>query len=285
MDDGCTLDRAEFNIVTLQPSLIESMPLEVMDEIFIVSAVGVIVEQDETLLIDQPYEVESTTYDTVDGALYGANVDTAVLRVSPGLGASAVSTLSAEGDLTITSAEPSTLIADYGATDATDVLSVTVEPRTEDSEGDDLSGDQASFTGSIDYAGDSNSGWDLSSTLGGQYSQSDRGVAIITTSGENAEGLEFSFINQMPLPSTPPCTITRGNGLGANDVSMDLSIRNYYYETDESRHYYDPTEAISFTIDWGDGQTTGPITNPIASHTDLGEAGPVSYTHLTLPTT
>ena len=273
VDDGCTLDRAEFNIVTLQPSLIESMPLEVMDEIFIVSAVGVIVEQHETLLIDQPYEVESTTYDTVDGALYGANVDTAVLRVSPGLGASAVSTLSAEGDLTITSSEPSTLIADYGATDATDVLSVTVEPRTEDSEGDDLSGDQASFTGNIDYAGDSNSGWDLSSTLGGQYSQSDRGVAIITTSGENAEGLEFSFINQMPLPSTPPCTITRGNGQGANDVSMDLSIRNYYYETDESRHYYDPTEAISFTIDWGDGQTTGPITNPIASHTDLGEAG------------
>ena len=56
------------------------MPLEVMDEIFMVSAVGVIVDQDETLLIDQPYEVEATTYDAVDGALFGANVDTAVLE-------------------------------------------------------------------------------------------------------------------------------------------------------------------------------------------------------------
>ena len=114
------------------------MPLEVMDEIFMVSAVGVIVDQDETVLVDQPYEVESTTYDAVDGALFGANVDTAVLRLSPGLGASAISTLSAEGGLTITSSEPSTLVADYDASDAIDVLSVIVEPRGEDSEGRDL---------------------------------------------------------------------------------------------------------------------------------------------------
>ena len=93
VDDGCTLDHAEFRIETLQPSLIESMPVEVMDEIFIVSALGVIVEQDETLLVNQPYSVESTTYDAVDGALSGANVDTAIIRLSPGLGASAVSTL------------------------------------------------------------------------------------------------------------------------------------------------------------------------------------------------
>ena len=210
VDDGCTLDHAEFRIETLQPSLIESMPVEVMDEIFIVSALGVIVEQDETLLVNQPYSVESTTYDAVDGALSGANVDTAIIRLSPGLGASAASTLSPAGELTISSMEPSTLTATYDGDDAADVLTVTVEPRSEDSAGNDLHGDPAVFSGSIDYGGDSAEGWDLTSSLNGQYSQSDRGVAIITTSGENAEGLEFKFTNEMPLPSTPPCSITQG---------------------------------------------------------------------------
>ena len=238
------------------------MPLEVMDEIFMVSAVGVIVDQDETFLVNQPYEVESTTYDAVDGALFGANVDTAILRVSPGLGASAFSTLSPAGELSIYSAKPSTLAATYDADDASNLLTVTVEPRSEDSEGGDLSDDQASFSGDIDYAGDSTTGWDLSSTISGQFSQSDRGVAVITTSGENAEGLEFSFTNEMPLPSTPPCTIVSGFIQSSNDVVIDLSARNYYYEADGSMHYFDSTEAVAYTIDWGDGQITGPVTNP-----------------------
>ena len=272
-DDGCRVDRAELIFSTLQPSLIESMPVEIMDEIFIVSALGVIVEQDETVLTNQPFTVESTTYDAVSGALNGANVDTAILRLSPGLGASAAGTLSANGELAITSSEPSTLLASYSADDAINELTVTVEPRTDDFEGDDISEDIAAFTGSIDYSGDSQTGWDLSSTLAGQYSQSDRGVVVITTSGENAEGLEFRFTNEMPLPSTPPCTITRGNGHGSNDVSIDMSIRNYYYDFEDSRHYYDPSEALTFTIDWGDGQTTGPINNPGSSHTDYGESG------------
>ena len=135
------------------------MPVEVMDEIFIVSALGVIVEQDETLLVSQPYSVESTTYDAVDGALSGANVDTAIIRLSPGLGASAVSTLSPAGELTISSMEPSTLTANYDGDDAADVLTVTVEPRSEDSAGNDLHGDPAVFSGSIDYSGDSAEGW------------------------------------------------------------------------------------------------------------------------------
>ena len=270
-DDGCVIDRVEFEFNTLQPSLIESMPVEVMDEIFLVSAVGVIVDQDETLLVNEPYTVESTTYDAVDGALSGANVDAAILRISPGLGASAASTLSADGELTINSAEPSTLTGNYGGSDAIDVLSVTIESRTHDSEDGELSDDPAAFSGSIDYAGDSTTGWDLSSTLSGQYSQSDRGVAIITTSGETAEGLEFSFANEMPLPSTPPCTITRGNEWSSNEINIEMNWRNYYYDTEDYREYFDPTEAVSYTIDWGDGTTT---TDSISSlHADFGDSG------------
>ena len=280
VDDGCTLERAELRIETLQPSLIESMPLEVMDEIFMVSAVGVIVDQDETLLIDQPYEVQATTYDAVDGALFGANVDTAVLRVSPGLGASAISTLSAEGSLTITSSEPSTLVADYDGSDAINVLSVKVEPRSEDSDGTDLSDDQASFSGNIDYSGDSTTGWDLSSTLLGQYSQSDRGVAVITTNGENAEGLQFSFINEMPLPSTPPCTISRGEERGwvANEIHINMIYQDYYYDTDDSRYYFDSTELTSISIDWGDGQTTEKTPDSSTS-SGMGDRHEVEETH------
>lgn len=271
VDDGCTLDRAEFIIDTLQPSLLESMPLEVMDEIFMVSALGVIVNQDETLLTNQPYNVESTTYDAVDGALFGANVDTAVLRVSPSLGASAISTLSPAGQLLITSNEPSTLTADYDGNDAVNVLSVTVEPRSEDSDGNGLSDDQATFTGSIDYAGDSATGWDLSSTLNGQYSLSDRGVAVITTSGENAEGLQFSFSNEMPLPSTPPCTITAGNEhWNNNEIHLNMRYQNYYVESDEGRQYFDSTEPISISIDWGDGQITQSTPNTGESEPESG---------------
>ena len=287
VDDGCTLDHAEFRIETLQPSLIESMPVEVMDEIFIVSALGVIVEQDETLLVNQPYSVESTTYDAVDGALSGANVDTAIIRLSPGLGASAASTLSPAGELTISSMEPSTLTATYDGDDAADVLTVTVEPRSEDSAGNDLHGDPAVFSGSIDYGGDSAEGWDLTSSLNGQYSQSDRGVAIITTSGENAEGLEFKFTNEMPLPSTPPCSITQGYQYSSSEISIDSSFQNYYHETDEGRQYFDPTELVSYTIDWGDGQSTGQINNPSNSHTDHGESGQfgMSESHYYAPST
>ena len=61
-DDGCRVDRVELIFSTLQPSLIESMPVEIMDEIFIVSALGVIVEQDETVLTNQPFTVESVSY-------------------------------------------------------------------------------------------------------------------------------------------------------------------------------------------------------------------------------
>ena len=272
-DQGCKLERAELTLNTLQPSLIESMPLEIMDEIFVVSALGVIVQQDETVLTNQPFTVETTTYDAVNGALSGASVDTAIIRVSPGLGASAAGTLSANGELEIASSEPSSLMASYSADDAIDELTVTVEPRSEDSEGNDISGDIAAFSGSIDYSGDSETGWDLSATLSGQYSQSDRGVAVITTSGENAEGLEFRFTNEMPLPSTPPCTITSGNGQGPNEVSIDLGMRNYYYDSDEGRHYFDSSEALSLTIDWGDGQTTGPINNPTGSHSENDESG------------
>ena len=121
-DQGCTVESSRLEINSLRPGLLEDMTTEVNDEIFLVSAIGVLVNQSETTLVNQPYFVESTTYDAALGALDGAEIDSAVLRISPGLAESAVSTLSPEGDLKISSQSPSTLRAVYSSNDVDDAF-------------------------------------------------------------------------------------------------------------------------------------------------------------------
>ena len=250
----CYVSHAELEFNNLRPSLIESMPIEVLDEIFLVSALGVIVDQDETLLVDQPYTVESVSYDAVDGAIYGANVDTAILRVSPGLGASAVETFSPDGDV------------DYSLT-STDI---TVQYNGGDLDGD-VSGTLETFTGYEERNGDEhpqavqnvNQDWEeidlsgIGSTWDASHSNSlplAGGLADVATRGTTETGLDFEFIKQMPLPGTAGCATTWGN-TDSLSVGIDFRYDNFMYWDSENNmeQSYDKPDLDSLTIDWGDG--------------------------------
>ena len=258
-DDGCTIENSRLDIRSLRPAPAGDVAVEVNDELFIVSAIGVLVNQSETTVVGQPYVVESTTYDAAMGALDAAELDSAILRISPGLGESAVSTLSPEGSLEISSGTPSNLEAVYSGSDVDGQLSVTIEPRQEDKEGDDMVDDMGSFQGEVTVEGTAN-GWDASSALANQISLSSRGVALITTSGTTPDGLEFRFRNEMPLPSSPGCTISSGSG-SSTDVYLGFSVQDYYYQDDDTgRVSFDRTNLVSLSIDWGDGATTSVTT-------------------------
>ena len=136
------------------------MPVEVLDEIFLVSAIGVLVEQDEVTQVGQSLTVDSTTYDAVTGAISGANVDTAILRISPGLAEPAISTLSPDGDLAITNSAPSTLSATYSSNDIDGVFSIEIDSRGEGQDGQDMAEDQFSFQGDISEDSADGQGWD-----------------------------------------------------------------------------------------------------------------------------
>jgi len=253
-DSGCLVERAELEFVSLKPSLLDSMPLEIADEIFLVSAVGVLVEQNETTLLGQPFSVESTTYDAVNGAIAGANIDTAILRASPGLGVSAASTFSPDGDV------------EYSIT-STDI---TAEYNGGDLDGD-VSGTVETFTGNEERNGDEhpqsvqnvNQDWEEidRSGMGGTWdaSHSDSlpvagGLADVATRGVTENGLEFEFIKQMPLPGTIGCATTWGNP-DSLSVGIDFRYDNFKYwdEENDMEQSYDKPDLDSLTIDWGDG--------------------------------
>ena len=257
-DDSCNVDRAELDIESLRPSLLETMPVEVLDEIFLVSAIGVLVEQDEVTQVGQSLTVASTTYDAVTGAISGANVDTAILRISPGLAESAVSTLSPDGELTITNSNPSTLSASYSSSDIDGVFSVEIDTRGEDEQGRDMSEDQYSFQGYISEDSNDGTGWDLSSTINAlPYDQ--RGVATITTSAVTESGLNLKITDEIVMPSSPGCTISKANQESDFEVRVGWKYGHFYSNGME----LDRTSLNSIDIDWGDGNSETLGLNPI----------------------
>ena len=257
-DDSCYVGRAELDIESIRPTLLETMPVEVLDEIFLVSAIGVLVEQDEVTQVGQSLTVDSTTYDAVTGAISGANVDTAILRISPGLAESAVSTLSPDGELTITNSNPSTLSASYSSSDIDGVFSVEIDTRGDDEQGRDLSEDQYSFQGYISEDSNDGTGWDLSSTINSlPYDQ--RGVATITSEATTNSGLNLQITEETVLPSSPGCTISKANQ--ESDFEVRAGWKYGYFNSNGME--LDRTSLNSIDIDWGDGssETLGP--NPV----------------------
>ena len=267
-DDGCRIINAELEFKSLRPSLIESMPLEVIDEIFLVSALGVIVDQDETILVDQPFTVESVTYDAVNGALSGANVDTTILRVSPGLGASAAATFSAEGDVEYSSTSTD-IDAQYDGGDLDGDVMGVIESYSGNSNDDceesgDCNGDQHPQAANIDVEIEitgSQGNWAASH---GNYLPVTGGIADVYTKGTTDKGLEFEFMHQMPLPGTAGCAVSRSNGGGAfgnsNYLSFELSYSEFY--NSENSHIYQMPNLETVNIDWGDGTVDTVTTNP-----------------------
>ena len=254
-DNGCYVKDANLKIESLRPSLLETMPGEVLDEIFLVSAIGVLVEQDEVTQLGQSLTVNSTTYDAVTGAISGADVDTAILRISPGLAESAISTFSPDGDLAINNSAPSTLSATYSSNDIDGVFSIEINSRGEDQEGQDMAEDQYTFQGDISEDSANGQGWDLSSIINSlPYDQ--RGVATVTTSATTNSGLNFEIIDEIVLPSSPGCTISRANQEG--DHGLRVGWKYGYFNSDGMD--FDRTSLNSIDIDWGDGssETLGP---------------------------
>ena len=114
---NCDISRAELEVErSLRPSMLESMLIENNDEIFVVSAIGVLIDQAETAQVGQPYTVTSQTYDSA-GIISNAETDIAILRLSPQLGQSAVESLQPQGDQDVSAIYPNDLQGTYTGQD------------------------------------------------------------------------------------------------------------------------------------------------------------------------
>ena len=110
--------------------MLESMVIENNDEIFMVSAIGVLVDQSETAQVGQPYTVTSQTYDSA-GIISDAEADIAILRVSPQLGQSAVESLQPEGEHDVSTSYPNTIQGTYTGEDLDGDMTIEIMPMGE----------------------------------------------------------------------------------------------------------------------------------------------------------
>ena len=119
---------ARIYVDSLRPSMLEALIYEGVDETFIGSALGVLVDQDETMSVDSTYTVSALSYDAY-GPVSGAEVDIAILRVSPQKAMEAIETLSPEGEVDISSGS-SNIVAQYTGEDLVGDVSGTIESFT-----------------------------------------------------------------------------------------------------------------------------------------------------------
>ncbi len=248
--DSSNVDNAEMRIENMMPSMLESMLWENNDEIFMVSALGVLVEQDETVKVSSSYTVETLTYDAA-GPVQGAEVDIAVVRASPQtLDDLEESFEPGEVDLTIES--PSTLQGRYmGGNLDGDISAIIQNMGTWDDEEDEEGREdpQAIYLEEdIEIAGQG-SLWDASS----QLPYPDRGLVEVVTEGVTTDGLEFRVMQQIPLPGSLGCARTEAYTWNEEDISVDWNYQEFWL--DDGTSFDDKPELVSLEIDWGDGQT------------------------------
>ena len=268
---GDTLDSAMIGIEQLRPSLLEAMLYEGFDEMFIVSAIGVLVDQDEIISSDSAYSVDTVTYDS-SGVLEGAEVDIAILRVSPQQAFSAFESLSPEGDLMISTTEPSEssnggMSGMYDGGDIDGVLKVSIEPWTRGDNGDDEEMPIESYSSSYSTTGD-DQGWDLTTYLS-SLPLDERGIAKVTTSGTTDTGLEFEYIQNMPLPGSGSCTSSSISSWDNEQTTVNLDWwgeRNWYYYSDGGQTEYEDAALSQVDIAWGDGSNENVTENDGYSH-------------------
>ena len=242
--DVSEIEGAELRLSNLRPSILELMQYENVDETFIVSALGVVVEQDETTLVSEPYSLSATSYN-YSGPLENAEVDIAIFRISPQLAEETIGLLSPDGDVKINSTS-GTLTGQYTEPDLSGDVSVVISPYSghEDEEGGEYP--QAS---SLDYdieisgSGDS---WDASTETSGLS-----GLVDITTSGTTVDGLEFDIWEQIPLAGTSGCSRTEGHG-GGHHVNIGWNYESFRNDDGE----FDKPAFSDVEIDWGDFNIT-----------------------------
>ena len=241
-DEGCRVENAELRMEALLPSMLEASIWEGMDEIFVVSAVGVLVKQDETTSVDAPYTVTALSYDA-SGPVEGAEVDIAIVRVSPQRAEDALSQFESEGEVELTLSHQ--LEGRYTGSDLDGDVSATINRYSEDREGQEHP-QAADIEDDIEISG-MGTFWAASSEL-----PSEGGLAEVRTTGITETGLEFEFMQVVPLPGTSGCSSTEGHSGGSY---AHISYRYGNFRIDEEGFEYEKPELTQIEIDWGDGET------------------------------
>ena len=242
--DATDVSNAEFRMESLRDSMMDVMIPEGLDETFLVSSIGVLVEQDESVTIDSSYTVDTMTYDH-EGAVEGAEVDIAILRISPQQAEGAFAQFEPEGEVELTISSDQ-ITGRYDGSDLDGDLSATIyefegdEERMPHPQRAELE-DEIEVTGMGTYWGET----DLPS--GG-------GLANVMTSGTTDTGLEFEFHQQVPLPETSGCGALRGHS-GGSIIYIDWYYSPFVMYNDEGQVHYDKPDLLTMTIDWGDGTT------------------------------
>ena len=256
--EGCEVSNAELHLENLRPSMMESMSWENTDEMFMVSALGVLVDQDETTLASAPYTVNTLSYDAV-GPIQGAEVDIAIIRASPQAAEDAFSALEPEGEIDLTIESPSTFEARYTGGDLDGDLHAYLQ-NFGDWEDDERARSHPQAI-HLDEEGDyeiegQGSFWDGSDIL----PYPDRGLVEVITEGTTDGGLGFTFWQQVPLPGSSGCARSEGSGDGGSEVWIGWRYENFRMDSDDEDEYeegeeFDKPDLKSLNIDWGDGES------------------------------
>ena len=249
--DSCEISNARIEVESQRPSMLESMAIENNDEAFMVSALGVLVEQDEISQLGDSVTVTSQTYDSA-GVYTEAEADIAILRISPQLGQSAAESLSPQGDHDFTVNYPNTLEGMYTGQDLDGDMTIEIMPMGEYNDDSRDRGHPQSYEFEAIELTSNGASWDASN-----YLPNERGVVDLVISGTTTEGIEFTEMRQMPLPGSLGCTSSEGSANG-NNVNVGYNYRTF--EADEGEQFYKPI-LDSVTVSWGDGQESEYIVN------------------------
>ena len=244
--DSCEISYAKIEVESQRPSMLVSQAIENNDEAFMVSALGVLVEQDEISQLGDSVTVTSQTYDSA-GVYTEAEADIAILRISPQLGQSAAESLSPQGDHDFTVNYPDTLEGMYTGQDLDGDMTIEIMPMGEyNDDSRDRDHSQSYEFEAIELTSNGAS-WDASN-----YLPNERGVVDLVISGTTTAGIEFTEMRQMPLPGSLGCTSSEGSADG-NNVNVGYNYRTF--EADEGERFYKPG-LDDVTVSWGDGQET-----------------------------
>ena len=238
------VDHAEFRMEGLRESMLDMLVPESVDEVFLISAVGVLVEQDETISVDSPYTVNTLTYDH-EGAVEGAEVDIAILRISPQQAEIAFAQFESEGEVEL-SLTSTRLSGQYSGSDLVGDVDATISSLEWDEERGDHP-QAAPLEDDIEISG-----------MGTYWEKSDlpSGLVEVTTIGTVDTGLEFEFTQQIPLPGTSGCARVEAHS-GERWAHLNWHYEEFRIDGDEDREttYFDKPGLSELTIDWGDGSS------------------------------
>jgi len=235
------IESATFSMDHLLPSMIEANLYESnFDERFIVSAIGVLVDQDETISVNSAFDINAQTYDAF-GPISGAQTDVAVVRISPQL-ADFEQRFDPKGRVVIDVDENDMFTGIYTGSDLNGDVSVEIMPW-------DRQHPQSAEIDEIESQGVNNQ-WSVNSDV----FNGANGIVDVITSGTTNEGLEFSMIQSYPLPGTPKCTSISGYTYSEQDVTIDATLEPFYLEGSDN-NIANEGEIQQIFVDWDDGDS------------------------------